>query len=172
MNAVDRGRSGIDWDTYEGLAVQIGILSYTALVLVTLLAALVFSWAFFAAIAWFSKGAFSGVSDPVPDSPGASRPARVINWVLNSGNTAIIYIFSMGWYASLLRLFTRHLMPITFAALVGVLVYWLSIGLAFDYLYCVADDRAEPQFQCVPAEEQRVAPFRVFDRVIDSAVSG
>lgn len=168
----DNGRSAISWDTYEGLMVQIGVLSYTAMLLASLLVSSTIMWAVMWAISRFSAAGMDPLNAPIVVPESAPRSLHLFNKVNTVFFGVLTYIMSLRWAELFLRFAARHLVGVTIASLIAVGGYYAAVRLSLDYVYCVPDDRATSHFKCTPEEEDRPVTVDVFDRVIDSGLYG
>ncbi len=164
----DNERSEIDWDTYESLLVQVGVLSYTAVILLCVLGGLALSLPFVWLVSKFFTGVISDHLDPVPADPDTPWSLRLFH----RARSGLEYVLSFRWYFSVLKFLTRYFLPVTAAALVAGVAYYGAVRLSLDYLYCVADERATAHYKCSPEEEGRPVTVQIFDRVVDSGLYG
>lgn len=168
----DNERSEIDWDTYESLLVQVGVLSYTAAILLGVLGGLALSLPFIWLVSKFFTGVISDHLDPVPANPDTSWSLRLFHRACSGLALGLEYVLSFRWYFSILKFLTRYFLPVTAAALVAGVAYYSAVRLSLDYLYCVADERATAHYKCSPEEEGRPVTVQIFDRVVDSGLYG
>lgn len=168
----DNERSEIDWATYESLLVQVGMLSYTAFLLLSVLGALALSLAFFWLVSKFLTGVIGDHLDLEPADPDTPRSSRLFHQVRYGLALGLKYVLSFRWYFSILKFLTRYFLPVTAAALVAGVAYYSAVRLSLDYLYCVADERATAHYKCSPEEEGQPVTVQIFDRVVDSGLYG